>query len=118
MAKLEASTFQSENRSEQRIRVPVRSLDAMVSDGSLPTPALIKLDVEGAEVMVLNGAMSVLRSARPELFLEVHSSALLDECREILEGEGYRLISLDRDPGAAKARDVFQIHARPEARLS
>ena len=114
MAKLESSPFQSTVPSSSRVRVPVRSLDSMIAEGALPTPSLVKIDVEGAEVMVLKGALGLLRDSRPELFIEIHSSALLAECLGLLEMEGYSVLQADPDPVAAAARDVFQVHAKPK----
>ena len=88
MAKLRSSPFQPTVQSRSRVRVPVRRLDSMIAEDALPTPSLVKIDVEGAEVMVLKGALGLLRDSRPKLFIEVHSSALLAECHGLLEMEG------------------------------
>ena len=113
MAKLQSSSFQSTVQPRFRVQVPVRSLDSMIAREALPPPSLMKIDVEGAEVMVLRGAVGVLRRSRPELFIEVHSSALLTDCRNLLESEGYSVLLADPDPLAATARDVFQVYANP-----
>ena len=58
----------------EKIRVPVRALDEWVAkDRGLP-PAFIKMDVEGAEVAVLDGARDVLRSSRPVVLVELHDT--------------------------------------------
>lgn len=111
MAKLEASTFQPAETSGERVRVRVRSIDAMVAAGEIAPPALMKIDVEGAEAMVLTGARKILRRYRPVIFAEVHSSALLGQCRALLESEGYRVESIDHEPANALAKDVFQVMA-------
>jgi FkbM family methyltransferase len=110
MAKLETSTFQSQEAPGTRIKVPVRTIDSMVA-GGIAAPSLMKIDVEGAETMVLSGALSTLRTARPVVFAEVHSSALLAECTSILTCEGYAVERIDADPAEARARDVFHIRA-------
>lgn len=111
MAKLERSEFQAGLPSAARVRVSVRSVDSMVGSGEIPPPGLMKIDVEGAEVMVLQGAAETLRRHHPRIFAEIHSSQLLAQCTSLLRSEGYRIESLDEDPDAARARDVFQIHA-------
>ena len=113
MAKLEASTFQAENTSATRLRVNVRSIDAMVSAGEIAPPAVMKIDVEGAEAMVLRGARETIRRHGPVIFAELHSSALLSECRNLLQAAGYGVEMIDLDPASALARDVFQIKAEP-----
>jgi FkbM family methyltransferase len=52
-------------------------------------PDLIKIDVEGSEVDVLNGASATLRKAVPLLLIATHSPALKTACTELLEDHGY-----------------------------
>ena len=111
MAKLEASTFQADNTSATRVRVKVRSIDVMA--GEIAPPSLMKIDVEGAEAMVLRGARETIHRYRPVIFAEVHSTTLLIECRALLEAVGYRVDTIDHDPANALSKDVFQIKAEP-----
>lgn len=111
MAKLDSSEFQADQTSQNKIRVSVRSIDSVVASGEALAPSLIKIDVEGAEIFVLRGALETIRSHHPTMFIEVHSSALLAKCEPFLTAEGYTIQHLDKDPAAAKARDVFQIMA-------
>ncbi|MET0272348.1 MAG: FkbM family methyltransferase [Phenylobacterium sp.] len=113
MAKLEASSFQKDAVGDTRVRVSVVSIDSMVAAGTLPPPSVIKIDVEGAEIFVLKGAMATIRDAKPQIFCEVHSSDLLAQCKGLFGSIGYGLEYLDADMGAARARDVFQIRAYP-----
>jgi FkbM family methyltransferase len=73
------------------LTVHVISLDDMYQHGELQLPDLMKIDVEGAELMVLKGASSVLADGRPVILLSVHSETLRRECSEFLETAGYRL---------------------------
>ncbi len=56
------------------IEVQAIRLDDFVASGG-PAPQLIKIDVEGAESEVLKGAAGTIRSLRPILIVEVHTSA-------------------------------------------
>jgi FkbM family methyltransferase len=56
------------------IEVKAIRLDDFVADGGLP-PHLVKIDVEGAESEVLEGAAETIRAFRPHLLVEVHTSA-------------------------------------------
>lgn len=57
--------------------IPYHRLDDLLEAEALETrPALMKCDVEGAEMLVLLGAESFLRKSRPTLLLSVHPPAL------------------------------------------
>lgn len=114
MAKLETSTFQASETSGTKVRVKLRGIDSIIAHSEAPPPSLMKIDVEGAEVMVLEGARETIRRHRPVIFVEVHSAALLEKCRQFLKAEDYRIEMIDADPAAARAKDVFQIMASPE----
>jgi FkbM family methyltransferase len=68
--------------------VNVRSLDALVEAGELPPPELLKIDVEGGEMLVLEG-MSAVLERRPALAVECHSMPLLSEVLDLLIAHGY-----------------------------
>jgi FkbM family methyltransferase len=57
---------------EQDVRVAC--LDTLIREGTVPRPDLMKIDVEGAEVDVLEGAADTLSTARPILFIDLHST--------------------------------------------
>jgi len=71
-------------------------LDEMVKSGELPPPDFMKIDVEGAEVDVLQGAKSVLENHHPVIFLATHSEGLHRTCSELLLSHGYSFECLDR----------------------
>jgi FkbM family methyltransferase len=77
--------------------LPRISLDDVVS-ACVPAdcPLLIKVDVEGAETMVLEGAAATLATRRPTMLLSVHPGYLprfnsdCDRIRRLLQNAGYR----------------------------
>jgi FkbM family methyltransferase len=113
MAKLEVSSFQAKETSARRERIKVRSLDAMIDAGEISPPALIKMDVEGAEALVLRGAAKTIHRHKPLIFAEIHSAFLLDECRQLLEVEGYNIEFLSGALPQASGAGVCQIMAAP-----
>jgi FkbM family methyltransferase len=63
------------------------TLDELVGTGRPPV-TLIKIDVQGAEAMVLAGARRVIEAHRPALFVEVHEPSLArlgSSRRELIE---------------------------------
>jgi FkbM family methyltransferase len=56
---------------EESIQIPATTLDAFARATNLPRLDLIKVDVEGAEFEVIQGADSVLRTYRPRVILEL-----------------------------------------------
>lgn len=73
------------------LQVKTVSLDDLTSSGKIPYPDFMKVDVEGAEVQVLDGAASLLRRGHPTIFLETHGPDLHRQCSEFLQSLGYRL---------------------------
>ena len=52
-------------------------------------PDLIKIDVEGAEVSVLQGARIILTEKKPTILLSIHSDTLRQDCLSLLKEIGY-----------------------------
>lgn len=59
-------------------------------------PQFVKIDVEGAELNVLNGAQQLLSRHRPSLILEVHSVSLERDCASLLDQNRYRVTVVRR----------------------
>jgi FkbM family methyltransferase len=72
------------------LEVRAVTLDAYCGRSRL-TPDAIKIDVEGGELEVLDGASALLRDARPLVFLSTHGEALHTECLRRLGALGYTL---------------------------
>ena len=58
---------------KSRVRVPMRTLDRVLEEARLEKLDLIKIDVEGAEHMVISGARNVFSKFRPQVFMEIYS---------------------------------------------
>jgi FkbM family methyltransferase len=95
------------------------TLDELVKENSLLRPSLVKIDVQGAEMLVLMGATNILRNYGPALFVELHEvglnkfgtsvSAILNH----LSDQGYAAYWLMRSAAHARAS-----HAEIAARVA
>lgn len=73
-----------------RMVVPMRTADALIRDG-MPLPNIIKIDVEGAELLVLRGASETVRNGRPTMIVEAHSARLVFDLHEWFESQHYQV---------------------------
>jgi FkbM family methyltransferase len=85
----------------EEIEVEVIALDEL----ALPAPDVIKIDVEGSEIAVLQGARRVLTKARPVVIIETHGTN--QEVCDVLDNLGYLTENLD---GTAAPRDAGPVH--------
>lgn len=108
MGKLSNSNFQGDRLGRTVIPVRMETLDRLKKLGVIPRADVIKIDVEGAEAMVLKGGTDLLRSDRPRMFLEIHSRELARECNDLLEGLGYSITVLEtgRPPDFASEPEI------------
>lgn len=90
-----------------RVEVKTITLDQYVA-GTI-RPRLVKMDVEGAELMALQGAGELLSSPNaPVLLVSTHSPHLEEDVKKVLAGHGYKMINL---PGFKQ-----MVYARPRKR--
>lgn len=64
------------------------SLDDLVKN--VPGDIFLKIDVDGAEMIVLEGVKQVLASRNCKLIIETHSKELEDNCIHLLQQLGYK----------------------------
>ena len=68
--------------------VPMRRLDSL---NDLPPPSLIKIDVEGFDLEVVQGGLELLRKHKPVVFYEALRAAKTAALNALMQSEGYRL---------------------------
>lgn len=74
------------------------TIDQIVGEIGL-LPNVMKIDVEGAEALVLRGAHNTLQAARPAILLSVHSEPLRSTCTGYLRTLGYAEPVVCSEPG-------------------
>ena len=89
----------------EALSVALRSLDSLAAECSLDRVDLIKIDVEGQERRVLDGAEATLHRYRPTLVIETGHEAAGDRraIHDRLHGLGYRMLGILLDHGMAEA---------------
>jgi FkbM family methyltransferase len=98
------------------IKVLVRRLDDLVTDGVIEPPDFVKIDVEGAEVEVVEGAKETLIRYRPTLIIELHGTGNL--LTPIFARIGYCALPLnERFDNVAEAHWNAMILAFPAERV-
>jgi FkbM family methyltransferase len=92
-------------------RVRVAKLDSLVFDEKLPPPRVMKIDIEGAEMLALRGAERVLREHHPDLAIELHGPEMVKEVLAHLDAHGYACFAYVNEGGNYKYRRVYPTEA-------
>ena len=110
-SRLEQITSPTEAR--DRIEVAVTSIDELLASGSVPKPDVVKIDVEGAELEVIEGMRDTLAELKPVLLCEVHDCNA--DYVELMNALGYETVNLDEDVPVERGGRNAHTLARPRA---
>jgi hypothetical protein len=99
----------------ERQLVPVVSLDELLQHS--PAPAVVKVDVEGAEAVIFEGAARLLGEIRPVIYVEVGTENIEKVSGRLHEFD-YGLFDPSRPPDASPPleRCVWNTLAIPRKR--
>ncbi len=109
----------------QTEKVEARTIDSLLSDGTIPPPDVVKIDVEGAERLVLQGAREMISTYSPYFLVEAHGAENAREILDLLFSMGYKAAgnvegNLRRDEGWHRhlnKEDVSQIKGKYDLRF-
>jgi len=87
------------------IVVETIDLDSYVAGWKGQPPDVIKIDIEGGEILALPGMRRILRQARPAILLEVHGPQAARVIRQEMENAHYVLHHLRRPYPALRLSD-------------
>jgi len=101
--------------SGKKIDVPIITIDDFITEGNAP-PDFIKIDIEGAESLALNGFAHLIDSIRPLLFIELHTPEQDTLVGRFLQEHSYEAYRLEGNvvdpaltiPGLKKINDLTQ----------
>jgi FkbM family methyltransferase len=94
----------------EQMEVPVIALDEEIAGGRLPPPDVIKIDVEGSEIAVLEGFRETLRTRPVTVICELHETNA--EVLSLFGWLGYSIENLDGPEPVASA-GAIHVLARP-----
>lgn len=83
-----------------KTRVKQRSIDSLVESKELPPPRYLKVDVEGGELQVLEGASNTVKNYRPDILIETHNRfvpGVHEACTNWLRSHGYDVMEFGSD---------------------
>lgn len=96
---------------QPKLQVPAISLDKYFAPGSCVD--FVKLDIEGAEGLVLEGMRRILREAKPVLVIEFHYAKKTWPKRKELYEAGYTLYDMHKQKIASDSPKVYHCLALP-----
>jgi hypothetical protein len=87
--------------------VPAISLDDFVYQQGNPAPQVVKMDIEGGEVLALPGMQQLLERARPVMLLELHGPDAATAAWEIFQEKKYQICQMRQAyPQVASRQDL------------
>ncbi len=83
-------------RNFKKIIVKTDTIDGLKENG-LPEPDIIKIDVEGAEYLVLLGARKLVSDKKPIFIIEIHNLEMMMLCSILLNSANYDIKIIDKE---------------------
>ena len=84
-------------RKKRKAEIETVKLDTIIKKFKIDRVSLIKVDVEGAESLVLKGAIKTIKKDHPKIVFEAWNEEHLDKVKKILEPLSYKIGKIARD---------------------
>ncbi len=107
MGKAAGSAGRADQSYPAEIEVPGLTLDEFTYAGGHPVPQAIKMDIEGGEVLALQGMHRLLVEARPLLLLELHGPESARAAWGTLTAAGYAILRMQ--PGYPHIKSLEEL---------
>lgn len=95
MGKAQGSAGRQDVSYNEKLTVMGISLDEFVFKDGNPTPQVVKMDIEGGEVLALPGMARLLKEAHPLVLMELHGPRAAQAAWTILRDAGYRVCQME-----------------------
>ncbi len=93
----------------------MRTVDSLISAGEIEAPDVIKIDVEGAEMKVFEGARQTLRMNNPSVIFEADENMVRfglevqDIFDSLLQAAPYRIYAIDLEGKLLIAKPPYDL---------
>ncbi|MCH7772935.1 MAG: FkbM family methyltransferase [Bacteroidetes bacterium] len=88
-----ANAGEKESEDKKLVKIPIRKLDTFLADKKLDRLDFLRMDIEGSELKLFEGAKETIKKFKPMIQIELHLGHLgPDNTRKLLlylQGEGY-----------------------------
>ena len=81
----------------QTVTVPAVRIDTLIERRGEKPPDILKIDVEGAEALVLSGGERFFTAHQPAILMEIHHIRLMHEVQDLLSRWNYKIEILDEE---------------------
>ncbi len=97
MGKVDGSAGRSSIEYQSSIQVDGVAIDEFIYNSGNPVPVILKIDIEGGEILALPGMSSLLHEIHPILLVELHGPEAARTTWELLKKEDYRICRMTSD---------------------
>ena len=94
MGKVEGSAGRDSVEYNASIQVEGISIDEYIERSENPGANIIKIDIEGGEILAIPGMQKLLHNQRPIVMIELHGPEAAKICWEYLKKENYRICQM------------------------